>query len=56
MEDMHVDYDAAPLVVQSSKARKYGIWFLGQSYSLRMFNNYVLPRIASGVGVCSRYS
>ena len=24
MEDMHVDYDAAPLVVQSSKARKYG--------------------------------
>ena len=33
-----------------------GIWFLGQSYSLKMFNNYVLPRIASGVGVCSRYS
>ena len=24
MEDMHVDYDAALLVVQSSTARKYG--------------------------------
>ena len=50
---IHIDYDAALLVVQSSKARKYGDLVPGQSYSLRMFNNYVLPRIASGVCVQS---
>ena len=45
--DMHIDYDAALLIVQSPKARQYGDLVSGRSYSLRMLNNYILLPIAS---------
>ena len=52
--DMHIDYDAALLVVQSLKARQYGDLVSRQSYSSRMLSNYILLHIASGrcVYVC----
>ena len=46
--DMHVDYDVALLIVQSSKARQYGGLVPGRSYLLRTLNNHVSHHIASG--------
>ena len=37
--DMHLDYNAILLIVQSLKARQYGDLVSGQSYSLRILNN-----------------
>ena len=45
--DMHVYYDAALLIVQSSKARRYGD-LVTKTKLLRTLNNYVLLHIASG--------
>ena len=46
--DVHVDYDAALLIVQSSKARQYGALVS----KTKLFIKDVLLRIASGRCVC----
>ena len=46
--DMHIDYDAALLIVQSSEACRYGDLVSRTKLLLRTPNNYVLLHIASG--------
>ena len=50
--DMHIDYDAALLIVQSLKARQYGDLASRTKLFIKMLSSYILLRIASSRCVC----
>ena len=56
MEDMHVDYDSALLVVQSSKARKYGDLVSRTKLFIKDVQRLCIASNSYVSGVCSRYS